>query len=243
MSCHELQHNALLVGPLGWLCERMPAAVLLRCVTAMCPALPSTAHLEAAPSLMWSAQLVPLQPLAAHLLCPPPEVFQSASPPERSYLEEVSSCNIFVVKGKTIRTPPLKVRNSPPWSGCEPLVWRLLPAPQRAGVFPAAASLPLLLFVPSLLSPHCSAPSLRTCSCCARPQRCRPTAVLLQGTILPGVTRRSIIELARSRGYTVEEEPVSVTEAMEADEVRVAACARCDGCVMPRVPSLRCRCL
>ena len=64
-----------------------------------------------------------------------------------------------------------------------------------------------------------------------------------QGTILPGVTRRSIIELARSRGYTVEEEPVSVTEAMEADEVRVAACARCDGCVMPRVPSLRCRCL
>ncbi len=40
-----------------------------------------------------------------------------------------------------------------------------------------------------------------------------------QGTILPGVTRRSIIELARSRGYTVEEEPVSVTEAMEADEV------------------------
>lgn len=64
-----------------------------------------------------------------------------------TYLEEVSSCNIFVVKGKTIRTPPLK------------------------------------------------------------------------GTILPGVTRRSIIELARSRGYTVEEEPVSVTEAMEADEI------------------------
>lgn len=27
-----------------------------------------------------------------------------------TYLEEVSSCNIFVVKGKTIRTPPLKVR-------------------------------------------------------------------------------------------------------------------------------------
>ena len=24
-----------------------------------------------------------------------------------TYLEEVSSCNIFVVKGKTIRTPPL----------------------------------------------------------------------------------------------------------------------------------------
>ncbi|GAX81244.1 hypothetical protein CEUSTIGMA_g8676.t1 [Chlamydomonas eustigma] len=64
-----------------------------------------------------------------------------------TYLEEVSSCNIFIVKGKTIKTPPL------------------------------------------------------------------------QGTILPGVTRRSIIELARLRGYTVEEVPVPVTEAMEADEV------------------------
>lgn len=64
-----------------------------------------------------------------------------------TYLEEVSSCNIFVVKGKTIRTPPL------------------------------------------------------------------------QGTILPGVTRRSIIEMARSRGYTVEEVPVSVDEAMQADEI------------------------
>jgi branched-chain amino acid aminotransferase len=62
-------------------------------------------------------------------------------------LEEVSSCNIFVVKGKTIKTPPLS------------------------------------------------------------------------GTILPGVTRRSIIELARIRGYTVEETPVSVSEAMEADEI------------------------
>ncbi|KAL4859535.1 Branched-chain amino acid aminotransferase 2 [Chlorella vulgaris] len=64
-----------------------------------------------------------------------------------TFLEEVSSCNIFVVKGKTIRTPPL------------------------------------------------------------------------QGTILPGVTRRSVIELARSRGYTVEEVPVTVEEAMQSDEV------------------------
>lgn len=40
-----------------------------------------------------------------------------------------------------------------------------------------------------------------------------------QGTILPGVTRKSVIELARLRGYTVEEEPISVHEAMEADEV------------------------
>jgi hypothetical protein len=40
-----------------------------------------------------------------------------------------------------------------------------------------------------------------------------------QGTILPGVTRRSIIELARARGYTVEEVAIPVTDAMEADEV------------------------
>lgn len=64
-----------------------------------------------------------------------------------TFLEEVSSCNIFVAKGKTIKTPPL------------------------------------------------------------------------QGTILPGVTRKSVIELARSKGYTVLEEDVSADEAMEADEV------------------------
>lgn len=64
-----------------------------------------------------------------------------------NYLEEVSSCNIFAVKGRTIRTPPLS------------------------------------------------------------------------GSILPGVTRRSVIELARSRGYEVLEERVAVAEAMEADEL------------------------
>lgn len=64
-----------------------------------------------------------------------------------SLLEEVSSCNIFAVFGRTIRTPPL------------------------------------------------------------------------QGTILPGVTRRSVIELARSLGYTVEEAALPVEEALRADEV------------------------
>ena len=63
------------------------------------------------------------------------------------YLEEVSSCNIFVRHGNTISTPPVS------------------------------------------------------------------------GSILPGVTRRSIIELARSKGYEVKEEPVSVEAAMEADEI------------------------
>lgn len=34
-----------------------------------------------------------------------------------------------------------------------------------------------------------------------------------------GVTRESIIQLARKLGYEVLEEPVSIHEAMEADEV------------------------
>lgn len=45
------------------------------------------------------------------------------------------------------------------------------------------------------------------------------TASPPQGTILPGVTRRSIIELAASLGYDVQEVAVSADEAMEADEV------------------------
>lgn len=64
-----------------------------------------------------------------------------------TYLEEVSSCNVFIAKGRTIKTPPLS------------------------------------------------------------------------GTILPGVTRRSLLELAADRGYTVEEAPVTIHEALEADEV------------------------
>uniref|UniRef100_A0ACD5VBV6 Uncharacterized protein n=1 Tax=Avena sativa TaxID=4498 RepID=A0ACD5VBV6_AVESA len=63
------------------------------------------------------------------------------------YLEEVSSCNIFVVKGNTISTPAI------------------------------------------------------------------------EGTILPGITRKSIIVVANSKGYKVEERPVSVDELLDADEV------------------------
>ncbi|CAL0311604.1 unnamed protein product [Lupinus luteus] len=65
----------------------------------------------------------------------------------KKYLEEVSSCNIFVVKGNTISTPAIK------------------------------------------------------------------------GTILPGITRKSIIDLARSQGFQVEERLVSVDELVDADEV------------------------
>ncbi|KAK9946333.1 hypothetical protein M0R45_011802 [Rubus argutus] len=39
------------------------------------------------------------------------------------------------------------------------------------------------------------------------------------GTILSGVTRRSIIEIARDHGYQVEERAISVDELSEADEV------------------------
>jgi branched-chain amino acid aminotransferase len=62
------------------------------------------------------------------------------------YIEEVSSCNFFAVKGKTISTPALS------------------------------------------------------------------------GSILPGITRKSIIDLAVSKGFTVEERDVSVDEVLTADE-------------------------
>ncbi|XVF36479.1 hypothetical protein REPUB_Repub19eG0062100 [Reevesia pubescens] len=65
----------------------------------------------------------------------------------RKYLEEVSSCNIFIVKGKFISTP--------------------------------AAN----------------------------------------GTILEGVTRKSLIEIARDHGYQVEERPIPVDELVDAEEV------------------------
>ncbi|XWS25463.1 hypothetical protein CRYUN_Cryun27aG0070400 [Craigia yunnanensis] len=65
----------------------------------------------------------------------------------RKYLEEVSSCNIFIVKGNLISTPATN------------------------------------------------------------------------GTILEGVTRKSIIEIARDHGYQVEERAILVDELVDADEV------------------------
>ena len=73
---------------------------------------------------------------------------------ENKYIEEVSSCNFFCVKGKKISTPSL------------------------------------------------------------------------QGTILPGITRKSICELAAARGITVEERPVSIDEVMDADECFCTGTAR-----------------
>ncbi|XP_074271899.1 branched-chain-amino-acid aminotransferase 2, chloroplastic-like [Silene latifolia] len=65
----------------------------------------------------------------------------------KKYVEEVSSCNIFIVKDNVISTPPTK------------------------------------------------------------------------GSILPGITRKSIIEIARDQGYQVEERLIEVEELLEADEV------------------------
>ncbi|XP_008790278.2 branched-chain-amino-acid aminotransferase 3, chloroplastic-like [Phoenix dactylifera] len=65
----------------------------------------------------------------------------------KKYLEEVSSCNVFIVKDKIISTPVIK------------------------------------------------------------------------GTILPGITRKSIIDVARGQGYQVEERLVSVEELLDADEI------------------------
>ncbi|XP_039779168.1 branched-chain-amino-acid aminotransferase 3, chloroplastic-like [Panicum virgatum] len=67
----------------------------------------------------------------------------------KQYLEEVSSCNVFIVKGGVVATPATK------------------------------------------------------------------------GTILPGITRKSVIELARDRGYNykVEERLVSIDDLIDADEV------------------------
>lgn len=42
---------------------------------------------------------------------------------------------------------------------------------------------------------------------------------LLTGTILPGITRRSIIEIARNLGFQVEERLITIDELLDADEV------------------------
>ncbi|KAJ4963876.1 hypothetical protein NE237_023815 [Protea cynaroides] len=71
----------------------------------------------------------------------------------KKYLEEVASCNVFVVKDKTISTPATR------------------------------------------------------------------------GTILPGITRKSVIDIAIDHGYEVEERPIPVEELFEADEVFCAGTA------------------
>ena len=40
----------------------------------------------------------------------------------------------------------------------------------------------------------------------------------LSGSILPGITRESVLQLARDLGYTVAERPITITEVFQASE-------------------------
>ncbi|CAJ2646007.1 unnamed protein product [Trifolium pratense] len=88
----------------------------------------------------------------------------------KRYLEEVSSCNIFVVKNELHHL----------------MFWYCTCKISMAASWPMGNVI--------------STPSIK-------------------GTILPGITRKSIIDVARSQGFEVEERLVSVDELVEADEV------------------------
>ncbi|KAJ9525310.1 hypothetical protein QJQ45_020852, partial [Haematococcus lacustris] len=116
-----------------------------------------------------------------------------------TYLEEVSSCNIFCVKGNTIKTPPLQ--------------GTILP-----GVTRRKQSTP----VPSARGSHVASEGAATGLTTAAAGLWGPQGVPVQLPCLllaPPLPLRSILELAAHRGYQVEEVPVSVHEAMEADEL------------------------
>ncbi|MBA0832604.1 hypothetical protein Goarm_016987 [Gossypium armourianum] len=87
----------------------------------------------------------------------------------KKYLEEVSSCNIFVVK---LDIGPTFLHS--------PTLGNLVPFVQQGNVISTPA---------------------------------------IKGTILPGITRKSIIDVARSQGIQVEERFVPVDELLDADEV------------------------
>lgn len=67
----------------------------------------------------------------------------------------------------------------------------------------------------------------------------KSTSACPQGTILPGVTRGAVIELARQRGYTVEETDVPITQAMEVRDpefgsrIRGVTCCTCPSQMCP----------
>ncbi len=52
---------------------------------------------------------------------------------------------------------------------------------------------------------------------------------MLNGSILPGITRKSCLQLLRDRGYTVEERRISVDELMTAAESGTLEEAFCSG--------------
>jgi branched-chain amino acid aminotransferase len=49
----------------------------------------------------------------------------------------------------------------------------------------------------------------------------------LDGTILPGVTRGSILQLATKLGYEAVEAKISVQDALDADEVFTTGASSC----------------
>ncbi|KAJ9525110.1 hypothetical protein QJQ45_017329 [Haematococcus lacustris] len=116
-----------------------------------------------------------------------------------TYLEEVSSCNIFCVKGNTIKTPPLQGTILPGVTRRK----QATPVPSAGGSYVASegAATGLTTAAAGLWGPQGVAVQL---------------PCLLLAPLLP---LRSILELAAHRGYQVEEVPVSVHEAMEADEL------------------------
>lgn len=91
----------------------------------------------------------------------------------------------------------------PPWRGCPAAVRA------RCGTFS------------STLAPQSCDACMRRCVLTGRGclQGKHVSTPPLNGTILPGVTRASILELAPSLGFTAAEEPISVTDALAADEV------------------------
>lgn len=49
----------------------------------------------------------------------------------------------------------------------------------------------------------------------------------LVGTILPGITRMSVLQLAQDLGYDATEEPVPISDALESDEVFTTGAPTC----------------
>ncbi|PPS11089.1 hypothetical protein GOBAR_AA09553 [Gossypium barbadense] len=98
----------------------------------------------------------------------------------KKYLEEVSSCNIFVVKIDAFNSNLCFSWILPLPFCILPLLENLVPFVQQGDVISTPA---------------------------------------IKGTILPGITRKSIIDVARSQGFQVEERFVPVDELLDADEV------------------------
>ncbi|KAF2591626.1 hypothetical protein F2Q70_00040558 [Brassica cretica] len=112
----------------------------------------------------------------------------------KRYLEEVSSCNIFIVKVKTpFRFYKMSLHLSDNVISTPEIKGTILPGITRKSIIDVARTQG---FKDNVIS---------------TPE--------IKGTILPGITRKSIIDVARTQGFKVEERNVTVDELLEADEV------------------------